>query len=360
MRSNGGSSSMTETPHNVDHFDCRICGHSSLDESYVFREMMFGSRDEFVYFRCPTCGTLQIAEIPELDKYYPSNYGPLVRVPPVFPRMPGARFLVRLATRYFLDPQDAIGRLAAKLIKLKTGWVEEWFPSYLREPLLQINQRSRILDFGSGAGDLLNRMHYHGFRHLTGADRFIRKEIDFENGVTILKKDLFEFTPNSFDLVILSHVLEHLPDPLEALQNVHRLLSPDRFCLIRIPVASAAWDRYGKDWFQLDPPRHLYTFTEPGFAELAAMAGFAVDKIVYDSDASQFFVSEFYRLDIPYINAHRKAAIDKFGLETVVDWDAKAQELNAQNRGDQACFYLRRTGQASETRSNDAAGGLII
>ena len=42
---------------------CRIC-NVKLSADYVFREMMFGMRDQFKYSECPACGCIQILEIP--------------------------------------------------------------------------------------------------------------------------------------------------------------------------------------------------------------------------------------------------------------------------------------------------------
>lgn len=54
---------------------CRICGNAGDHKFLTVREMMFGCRNEFLYFQCALRGCLQIAEFPaELSKYYPPNY----------------------------------------------------------------------------------------------------------------------------------------------------------------------------------------------------------------------------------------------------------------------------------------------
>jgi hypothetical protein len=54
---------------------CKICTNPHNNKTFQIREMMFGSREEFLYFECSKCGCLQIAEIPEnIEKYYPPNY----------------------------------------------------------------------------------------------------------------------------------------------------------------------------------------------------------------------------------------------------------------------------------------------
>src|SRR3569832_2443522 len=60
---------------------CRICGTIGNHSTFIGREMMFGTREEFEYFQCGSCDCLQIAHIPEnLGQYYPSSY-PAHKVP---------------------------------------------------------------------------------------------------------------------------------------------------------------------------------------------------------------------------------------------------------------------------------------
>jgi hypothetical protein len=62
---------------------CKICASTEGNQVVTAREIMFGFRDEFKYFKCSFCGCLQIIERPkDLSKYYPSesyySYRPVV------------------------------------------------------------------------------------------------------------------------------------------------------------------------------------------------------------------------------------------------------------------------------------------
>jgi SAM-dependent methyltransferase len=254
------------------------------------------------------------------------------------------RSQIRLAARfwgnYLLNRKNFISQLIAR----NQSWLESFFPHYLREPLLKLNFRSRILDFGCGTGELLQTLYYYGFRDLKGADAFIEEDIFYPNGIKIYKLPLSEMEP-FFDLVMLHHSFEHLPDPLESLRQIHRLLSPGKFCLIRIPLAAFAWEKYGVNWVQLDPPRHLFLFTEKSFRGLAETAGFEVAKVVYDSESFQFFGSERYAQNIAMNEDENSAGVSSESVltpENLREWERGAEVLNRQNKGDQACFYLRK------------------
>lgn len=319
---------------------CRICGNSRDNRLHRAREMMLGLRDEFDYLECAACGTVQIAEIPDLARYYPNDYyslGPTVETG-LSPKLIN-RFAARFAADYFLRGRTFPGRYLVR----KKDWLEKMFPASLREPLLEIDYRSRLLDFGSGNGKLLHTLYYYGFRDLTGADAFIENDIFYPNGVRILKRPLAELAPH-YDLVMLHHSFEHLPDPRASLREIKRLLPRGRFCLIRIPLIGEAWRRYGVDWVQLDPPRHLYLYTERAFRALAEEAGFETAKVVYDSTAFQFFASEEYARDIAQSDelAFRgDCSKSIFSAEQIAAWQREAEQLNREARGDQACFYLR-------------------
>lgn len=326
---------MTET--------CRICGNRENNLIHGAREMMFGTRDAFDYLECGACGTLQITEIPDLSRYYPQDYYSLNAEENA--GAPQTASKIRLAARYaenfLLNRKNRLSRLIVR----KQWRVRKTFPDYLKEPLLALDFDSRILDFGCGAGQLLQALYYYGFRNLTGADAFIEKDIFYPNGVKIFKRALRDIEP-AFDLVMLHHSFEHLPDPFESLREIRRLLPPGKFCLIRIPVKAFAWEKYGVDWVQLDPPRHLFLYTEKSFRALAAKAGFEVAKVVYDSEVFQFYGSEKYARNIA-LNEKTDAAGNDFD-ETISpaqirEWEREADRLNRENRGDQACFYLQKS-----------------
>jgi SAM-dependent methyltransferase len=320
--------------------NCYVCKNSGNNKTHVAREMMFGWRDEFTYIECGNCGTLQIAEIPDLSRYYPANYYSFEQVI----RNTDNSFLTKLKAKavgnYFGNKQNIIGKYLSK----RKGWDKKFFPISVCEVNLDINSDSKILDFGCGNGNRLLDLNWFGFNNLTGIDEFIASDIIHNKNVRVLKRKISEID-EQFDLITANHSVEHLPDPREILGEFHRLLKPQRLALIRIPLISKAWETYGIDWVQLDAPRHLFLFTEKSFRQLAENTGFTVEKVLYDSDEFQFYASEQYKLDIPL---NDKKAYDGdieksiFTQVQIDNWKREAEILNANNEGDQACFYLRK------------------
>ncbi|HEX7117765.1 MAG TPA: class I SAM-dependent methyltransferase [Longimicrobiales bacterium] len=319
---------------------CRICGNGSGNREHLAREMMFGLREEFRYIECSGCGCLGILDPPaDPSPYYPDDYYAM-KPPPRQSRV--KRFLKRRLAAYGLRGTDLVGRLLAWRLGIPRE--VEW----LRRA--GVDYHDAILDVGCGAGHLLLHLHALGFSNLTGIDPYLPADSAPEPGVRLLKARIGDLA-GSYDLVMLHHALEHVPDPRSVLEHVHRLLRPGRYALIRTPVAgSHAWRTYGTDWVQLDAPRHLVLFTEDGLRNLAERVGFSLEHIAYDSTGFQFWGSEQYRRDVPLMD-DRSVAVNPdnsmFSPTQLRDFEARAAALNARRDGDQACFFLKHAGRGS-------------
>jgi SAM-dependent methyltransferase len=315
---------------------CRVCGHEEENRRFIAREMYFGWKDPFEYFECADCGCVQIATIPEdLGKYYPPDYYSFSRPARIDkPVVPGWR---KLRNRALLGQAVPFRALITRLSP-GPGYFS-WFHG------LSLRLDSNILDVGCGAGSLLLRMRRAGFANLTGVDPYIAEEIDYGDGLKILKAD-YSSLNERFDLVMSHHSFEHMPDPLRSLSDMAGLLKPGGALLIRIPVAGGyAWRKYRQHLVSLDPPRHLHLHTIRSMALLAAACGLSIDRVFYDSDAQQITTSELYLRGI----AQKDAALHMgtvFSSKEMAEIYAFVKKLNARRDGDTAVFVLRRTRQS--------------
>lgn len=297
---------------------------------------MFGLRDEFLYFQCAICGSIQLAVVPDdLSKYYPKDYYSF-GTPASVHCSALHRFLRRKRGEHFFGRSSLPGRLMT-LIKGPPD-IPEWLPR------TGIKLDDKVLDVGSGAGQLLLYLSGLGFTHLTGVDWYIESDLHHE-GVHIRKSQLGQME-GSYDLVMFHHSFEHMPDPLSTLKDAARLTKPGKHILIRIPVAGTyAWRNYGTNWVQFDAPRHIFLHTEQGIRIMAEQAGLVLTEVFYDSSAFQFWGSEQYLRDIPLRSKQSFANAGSqplFSQAEIARFQAKTAALNAASDGDQACFYLRR------------------
>lgn len=78
----------------------------------------------------------------------------------------------------------------------------------------------------------------------------------------------------SYELVVFSHVFEHLPDPEAALRRVRELLVPGGRAVIIVPNPESLGARlFGDAWFGWEIPRHLILLAGRSWASVAPRAG---------------------------------------------------------------------------------------
>jgi len=80
-----------------------------------------------------------------------------------------------------------------------------------------------------------------------------------------------------FDCITMWHSLEHVRNPLEVFQSIHRLLKQDGWLFVAVPDAGGWQARmFGQHWLHLDVPRHLYHYSRRSLRLLHERGGFQV------------------------------------------------------------------------------------
>jgi SAM-dependent methyltransferase len=320
---------------------CRICGNEAGNTAYHTREMMLGLRHEFDYFQCAACDCLQITEFPaDMTPYYPSDYIGFGKLRIEDTEIPGWAVTMWELTETISE------RMALQTADTPSSTIDEAFEKTLAEraiarylPDFVSKRDARILDVGCGDGGFIHTMGEIGFANVVGVDLFIHDDIDYDNGVKVRKGTIRDVEP-AWDMIMLHHSFEHMPDPLETMQAIAQDLAPDGVCMIRIPIASSyAWETYRKDWIQMDPPRHFFLHSLQSLDILAKQAGLRLDHTLYDSNGGIFGVSEMYQRDISLAES---TPMQLFSPEKIRADDEHAKRLNEEGRGDQAAFYFVR------------------
>jgi SAM-dependent methyltransferase len=329
---------------------CESCGESGQFERFELREMLFGLRELFPYLRCGACGLLRIEQVPsDLARHYPPEYYAGDPPPAAPPRGLLAARADRAANEVTLFGS---GRFAARALR-------HWASPPARElrvsaPLIR-RARLRsfgdpILDVGCGRvpGQLL-RLRRLGFTNLLGVDPYLQEEIEYE-GIQLRRRSIHE-VEGEFQLVTLHHSFEHVPDPRETLRSASRLLRSGGVLLIRTPVMGTwFWETYGTSWWELDPPRHLFVFSQSSLERLAVDAGLTLIDVVWDSTPLEIIASEQIRRDIAWREPRswNEAPPGIFDADFEAQAKAQVQQLNAEGRAGRAGFYFERTGHGTE------------
>jgi SAM-dependent methyltransferase len=229
------------------------------------------------------------------------------------------------------------------------GWLITHFfqPHASVEALRRLNPdlNARVLDVGCGMGHYLRDLKRLGFRRLTGVDPFIPRDLEY-GGIRVHRKELSSLA-GQFDVITLNYSFEHMDLPGRVLAELARLLAPSGTILVRIPVANSyAWQHYGVNWVNLDPPRHLFIHTPATMGRLCQDARLTISRTVYESTAGQFWGSEQYLKGIT-LTGERSYARSRwrsvFTRGEIRLFEQQAERLNREGRGDLACFYLQHT-----------------
>jgi len=158
----------------------------------------------------------------------------------------------------------------------------------------------KALDVGCGDGRFLNRLRKAGWA-VDGVD-FDAKAIataKSKYGLDLRHGDLAsaKFEAGTFDAVTLSHVIEHVPDPIALLGEVRRVLKPGGRIVITTPNGQSRGHReFQAHWFGLDAPRHLHIFSPSSLSEAGRRTGFRILKAASTAASADVFIGASYSI----------------------------------------------------------------
>lgn len=313
---------------------CIICSNEQNNTTHAIQELQLGLKEVFHYQLCSNCGTMQLLDVPQdLGKYYPNEDYYSFNLKLEIKEKPDT--LRKIKTDYLLfGKQPILGGLLS--IGYKMNELYDW----VKYTKAQYNDA--ILDVGTGNGSLLAKLFNIGFTNLTGIDPFINESKDY-GSIKILKQDIFE-VEKQYDVVMMHHSLEHMFEPLKALQQVYKITKPGGRALVRVPImGNYGWKTYGEFWCGVDAPRHIFIPSENGLKQLVTKAGFTIEKFYYDSFDYVIWASEQYKKGMALHDPKSHLINEKESMFTREQLKAFRKKMigeNAKGNGDMAAIYL--------------------
>ena len=304
---------------------CDLCHSNQSDVLVRQRDLLLEvSKDLFTIVRCRNCDLVYLNPRPSKDllgTFYPTVYYPPVRAKSRSKFQQQAKKLSAQIKRWVLE--DYYGYPST----LTNGWFRVlrkmflWPDKTIRELKgrhpLPWRGEGKVLDVGCGAGGNLKTLQDQGWDpygvEVSEVAAAHARELVTANIHTGTLESA-PFAAKSFDLVLMSHSLEHLPSPVDALQRIHRLLKDDGLLIVSVPnLNSLEFRLFGPWWFHLDPPRHFYHFDRHTLTRAAVQAGFrvylvrtAVSSVFLMASLDRFWTERFKR-KVPF-----RKFIDRF------------------------------------------------
>ncbi|HET6168641.1 MAG TPA: class I SAM-dependent methyltransferase, partial [Terracidiphilus sp.] len=221
------------------------------------RDRHYGIPGEFNVIRCSGCGLVRQNPIPtleELGSFYGDDY-------------------------YAYQPAR------------KDGWLKTTAKKLLRTTIKTHNPKvatpGEFLDMGCGSGEYLHMMLAQGWKvrgvepNACGAEEGRRSGLNIFNGTLLDAR----FPAESFDYVRANHSFEHVPNPVEVMNEVYRILKPGGRLYIGVPnIDSVPYRIFGKYWWHLGIPVHTYNYSVTTISNLIRQSGFAIDKVYFNSN----------------------------------------------------------------------------
>jgi SAM-dependent methyltransferase len=323
---------------------CRICG-ADTQAVFAAREMMLGLRTEHSYARCKECGSIQIGSVPDdLHRYYDHEtyYSLQHRTGTDHRSWLRAWIGNRLDRAYIFSEGGFVGRLA----RARSNPVAERLKSFLGDSPVQ-SWDAKILDVGCGSGDFVRELAMHGFRCAEGIDPFMPQDaVRAERPARLRRAGLDDISSETFDVILLTHVIEHVEDPPSAMKSIALLAGARGICRIEVPVVdSEACRIYGEDWVELDAPRHLTIPTRRAVAHLATQSGLEIYRSEPAGSGFEFWGSEMYRRGytlFDHENGHYRQPDEVFSEIELRDFQRRAESAIKRGESGRERFYLRR------------------
>ena len=246
---------------------CAVCSSEDLRPFLTdLRDYQFGTDRMTEIRQCGVCGTVQQYPMPTQDEalaFYPEEYA---HYHPDTSQL--RQFLISV---YFRNIVGLLGRLGC-------------------------GPGSRLLDIGAGCGEKAAHL-----RRALGADVTC---VEPNPKGAAAARDVFGLTtingffpnedipPGSFDFVYINHVIEHVPDPVALLNDIHEVLVPGGWIFGETEnLDSLSYRVFGRYWSLLHTPYHLFFFNDETLPKVFERSSFSRPEMQHDVDPSAWVLS---------------------------------------------------------------------
>lgn len=214
---------------------CPVCAFSEL-KPYLSCKDHTVSHETFQLQKCPTCGFVLTNPRPDerdLPKYYQSEN--------------------------YISHSEKTSGLLNQGYRIARRFTLTWkYKVILHHSIIE---PKKLLDYGCGTGSFLAKCQDKNIR-VTGVEpsQTARNTVIRNTQAPIFAN--LDNLNDTFDVITLWHVLEHVPDLHETLEKLKALLEENGTMFIAVPnLQSHDAKIYRENWAAYDVPRHLWHFS---------------------------------------------------------------------------------------------------
>jgi len=246
---------------------CPLCNSKGFF-SFQGRDFLFDKPETYQYMQCSHCAAVYQSPMPatsEIGNFYPDDYSVYKEIPNLKHHSRTKLGVLRYKYNYTHLDVPWLYRLISRVV------------SFLRyRDAIRFIPHGRGLDIGCGNGKFIRDMNSLGWQFEGVEFNSIAVDICNKAGLKVFHGDLHAaaFKDNNFDIISARHVIEHIPDPMNFMREIARILKKGGRLVIKTPNSIALGRQwFGMHWFDNDVPRHLILFSPVNLKMIAERFG---------------------------------------------------------------------------------------
>jgi 2-polyprenyl-3-methyl-5-hydroxy-6-metoxy-1,4-benzoquinol methylase len=259
---------------------CFLCGKGGQELYAGLEDWLFSAPGSWGMRSCAACGVIwldpqpAVEDIPKLYWRYYTHRSPATTPLETLRRATWQCVIGRMG--YEVDqPKQLLPRMLSRIPSIRKAGALEVMD-------IPASPVGTLLDVGCGNGEFIKRMQSFGWK-VSGVDPDpAAVQWGKQQGLEVFQGMVSDVPAGAnYDVITLSHVLEHVPDPVELLRECRRRLRPlTGTVILTTPNINSLGHRWFREyWRGLEVPRHLRIFSRDALIACIARSGLRLQTI---------------------------------------------------------------------------------